>query len=147
MNADSSSSHPPIEQELLECPVNYTLKLIGGRWKTIILWQLHQGPKRFGDFKRAINGISERILAKQLKELEADDLINKVLYAEVPPRSEYSLTPLGQSLEPVLKSIFQWGIRYGPYFVDKPVSSATSSGGDRPAANREVNTTKEKKRV
>lgn len=113
----------PIEQELLQCPVNYTLKLIGGRWKTIILWELTKGgAKRFSDLKQDIQGISERILAKQLKELVADGLIINERFAEVPPRSEYSLTPLGQSLEPVLERIMHWGVRHGPYFADRPAA-------------------------
>ncbi|MFN7119659.1 MAG: winged helix-turn-helix transcriptional regulator [Saprospiraceae bacterium] len=102
------------QQVLEQCPVTYTLGLIGGRWKPIILWNLTQETRRFGELKRQIPMITEKMLTQQLRELEKDGLIRRKVYPEVPPRVEYSLTKLGESLRPVLDSILQWGVNNMP---------------------------------
>jgi DNA-binding HxlR family transcriptional regulator len=91
------------------CPVTATLQLIGGRWKTIILYSLTAGTKRFGEIAVRIPDISRKVLTEQLKELEADGLILREQYKEIPPRVEYSLTDLGKSLSSVISELEKWG--------------------------------------
>src|SRR5690625_6931021 len=92
------------------CWMAYTLSLIGGRWKASILWALFIDEKlRFSQLRDLLTGISERMLAKQLDELEEDEVINRIVYPEVPPRVEYELTPLGYSMQPMLKQMSEWG--------------------------------------
>jgi DNA-binding HxlR family transcriptional regulator len=98
------------EQELLQCPVTYTLSMIGGRWKAAIIWQLSEGPVRFGTLRDRVGKVSDRMLSKQLGELQEDGLVCRDAYPEVPPRVEYRLTEKGQSLEPVLEEILKWGL-------------------------------------
>lgn len=96
-------------EEISHCPVAATLELIGGRWKTIILYHLVSGTRRFGDIAVRIPKISRKVLAEQLKELERDGLIKREQFKEIPPRVEYSLTELGKSLSPVMNEIAIWG--------------------------------------
>jgi len=91
------------------CPVTATLQLIGGRWKTIILYCLSSGTKRFGEIVVRIPDISRKVLTEQLKELEADGLILREQYKEIPPRVEYSLSDLGKSLSTVIRELEIWG--------------------------------------
>lgn len=98
------------EQELLQCPVTYTLSMIGGRWKAAIIWQLSEGPVRFGVLRDRVGRVSDRMLSKQLQELQTDGLVRRESYPEVPPRVEYRLTKKGQSLQPVLEEVLKWGI-------------------------------------
>ena len=91
------------------CPVEATLELIGGKWKGIVLFYLLDGRLRFSELKRKIGCVTQRMLTKQLRELEASGLVNRIVYAEVPPRVEYELTEQGKSLEPVLQLLKQWG--------------------------------------
>jgi DNA-binding HxlR family transcriptional regulator len=93
----------------LSCPVETTLKTIGGRWKVLIIHFLLKETKRFGELTRLLGSISARTLSKQLRELEADGVIDRKDFGEIPPRVEYSLTPLGKSLEPVLLAMENWG--------------------------------------
>jgi len=97
-------------KEMTHCPVTATLELIGGKWKTIILYSLSAGTRRFGEIAVRIPDISRKVLTEQLKELEADGLILRVQYKEIPPRVEYSLTELGKSLSPVIRELEQWGM-------------------------------------
>lgn len=91
------------------CPVTATLSLIGGKWKTLILYSLTNGTKRFGEIAVRIPDISRKVLTEQLKELEADGLIHRKQYNEIPPRVEYSLSDLGKSLSSVIRELEIWG--------------------------------------
>lgn len=91
------------------CPVTATISLIGGRWKTIILYILSDHTRRFGEIAVRMPSISRKVLTEQLKELEADGLINREKFKEIPPRVEYSLTDLGKSLTPILSDMATWG--------------------------------------
>ncbi|RLL55636.1 transcriptional regulator [Mariprofundus sp. EBB-1] len=92
------------------CPVEAALEVIGGKWKSIILYHLQHETLRFNALKRVMPGITQRMLTKQLRELEADELIIRKVYAEVPPKVEYSMTDYGKTLEPVLLALQNWGI-------------------------------------
>ena len=92
-----------------DCPFIYALSLMGKRWKPAILWKISAGIYRFGEMKRAIPQISEKMLSQHLRELETDGLITRTIYPEMPPRVEYALTDLGKSLEPILKQLYIWG--------------------------------------
>lgn len=94
------------------CPVEVTVSLIENKWKVLIIRDLLSGTKRFGELKRSIDGISQKVLTSQLRDMEASGLINRKVYAEVPPRVEYSLTDLGRSLSPVLMALKEWGESY-----------------------------------
>ncbi|MEM9538425.1 MAG: helix-turn-helix domain-containing protein [Cyanobacteria bacterium P01_E01_bin.42] len=95
----------------VNCPVEITLKAIGGRWKVLILRELFIEVKRFGQLQRALTGITQKMLTQQLREMEADGIVHREVYAQVPPKVEYSLTPLGRSLKPVIDSMHEWGIQ------------------------------------
>ncbi len=101
-----------MEKELPPCPVETTLLLIGDKWKVLILRDLLAGTKRFGELKSSLGTISQKVLTQNLRAMEADGLVERTVYAEVPPRVEYTLTQLGKSLEPILKSMWNWGIQY-----------------------------------
>ncbi len=94
------------------CPAEITLQLIDHRWKLVIFHELLQGTRRFSNLERKIPGVSHRVLTNQLRELERDGLVQRRIFPEVPPRVEYSLTPLGRSLKPVLVTMHNWGARY-----------------------------------
>lgn len=98
-------------KEKTQCPVTATLQLIGGRWKTLILYSLTNGTKRFGEIAVRIPDISRKVLTEQLKELSADGLIQREQFKEIPPRVEYSLTELGKSLSPVIHELEIWGTK------------------------------------
>src|SRR5262245_43397209 len=91
------------------CPVEATLDVIGGKWKPLILWWLHQQTCRFAELRRLIPGISEKMLIHHLRELEEDGILERRVYAAVPPKVEYSLTEYGRSLEQALRTICEWG--------------------------------------
>jgi DNA-binding HxlR family transcriptional regulator len=95
-----------------ECPTERTLQVLGGGWKFAIIHFLFGKTRRYSELKRHLRGITPRMLAKQLRELERDGIVRRKVYAEVPPRVEYSLTPLGTSLRPVLQSMFDWGTQH-----------------------------------
>ncbi len=99
-------------KELPACPVETTLALIGDKWKVLILRDLISGKKRFGELQRSIGKVSQKVLTSNLREMEANALVERTVYAEVPPRVEYSLTELGQSLKPILDSMWAWGETY-----------------------------------
>jgi DNA-binding HxlR family transcriptional regulator len=91
------------------CPVEATARIVGGRWKAAVLEQLFQGSKRFSELKRAIEGITQRTLSQQLRELQRTGIIERTVYADTPPRVVYSTTPLGKSLRPLLDAMCRWG--------------------------------------
>jgi len=91
------------------CGLDATLRVISGKWKPLILYFLLQGPNRYGELKRAVRGVSDKVLIQQLKELEADGILRRTDYKEVPPRVDYSLTPLGRSLAEALAPLCTWG--------------------------------------
>lgn len=99
-------------KELPACPVETTLTLIGDKWKVLILRDLMPGTKRFGELKKSIGSVSQKVLTAQLRTMEESGLISRKVYAEVPPKVEYSLTALGQSLRPILDSMQNWGEEY-----------------------------------
>jgi DNA-binding HxlR family transcriptional regulator len=101
-----------VEQKKIKCPAETTLKVIGGRWKIPLLYHLFQGVKRFSELQHAIDGISQKVLTQQLREMERDGIIHREVYAQVPPRVEYSLTALGESLKPVIDEMCRWGIMF-----------------------------------
>ena len=91
------------------CPAEVTLQVLGGRWKTVILWHLFSGTKRFSELRRAVGGITQKMLTQQLRELETEGVVRRKVYPEVPPKVEYSVTALGASLRPVVAAMCQWG--------------------------------------
>ncbi len=95
------------------CHVETTLHIISGRWKVLIIQQLLEDKKRFNQLQRELGGITHRTLSKQLREMEDNGLIKRKDYGEIPPRVEYSLTPLGKSLTPILFAMHDWGEKYG----------------------------------
>lgn len=99
-------------KELPACPVETTLTLIGDKWKVLILRDLLTGTKRFGELKKSVGGVSQKVLTAQLRDMEESGLVNRKVYAEVPPRVEYSLTKLGKSLNPILDAMKCWGEDY-----------------------------------
>ena len=100
------------KKELPACPVETTLLLISNRWKVLILRDLLAGTKRFGALKKSVGNISQKVLTSNLRSMEEDGLLTRQIYPEVPPRVEYTLTPLGQSLKPVLDAMWNWGEGY-----------------------------------
>ncbi len=100
------------KKTLPACPVETTLLLIGSKWKVLILRDLSPGKKRFGELKKSIGSVSQKVLTAQLREMEADGLLTRTVYPEVPPRVEYELTELGHTLKPVLDSLWSWGEDY-----------------------------------
>lgn len=94
------------------CPVEACVEVVGGKWKGVILFHLLGGTKRFNELLRLIPGVTQRMLTRQLRELEDDRIIERKIYAEVPPKVEYSLTEFGKTLEPVLRMLQGWGAQY-----------------------------------
>ena len=106
------------KEELSACPVATTVKLIGNKWKLLILRDLLAGTKRFGELRKCIGGISQKVLTDNLRSLEEDGIVIRKIYAEVPPRVEYSLSELGETLRPIIKVMEQWGTAYKARFED-----------------------------
>lgn len=101
-----------VGKDLPACPVETTLMLISDKWKVLILRDLLSGTKRFGELKKSIGGVSQKVLTTQLRQMEDSGLLNRTVYPEVPPRVEYTLTELGYSLKPVLDAMGSWGEAY-----------------------------------
>lgn len=106
-----------LEQKIIEkniavvcdCPITAAIGIVGGKWKPVIIWILIDGPRRFGELHKTIPGIALKVLSRHLKELEADGIITRKVYAEVPPRVEYALTEKGRSLNDVMQLFADWG--------------------------------------
>lgn len=94
------------------CPVETTLTLIGDKWKVLILRDLRSGTKRFGELRRSLSGISQKVLTSNLRDMEESGLISREVFPEVPPRVEYALTELGESMTPILDAMASWGEEY-----------------------------------
>lgn len=101
-----------MEVQLPACPVETTLLLIGDKWKVLILRDLVGGTKRFGELKKSIGSVSQKVLTAQLRDMEQKGLVERKVYAEVPPRVEYTLTDTGYSLKPILDAMDDWGKEY-----------------------------------
>lgn len=100
------------KSNLPACPIETTLLLIGDKWKVLIIRDLFDGTRRFNELKRSLNGVTQKMLTQQLRQLESDGVIHREVYAVVPPKVEYSLTELGKSLKPVMDVLTQWGNHY-----------------------------------
>ena len=104
-------------EELPECPVATTVQLIGNKWKLLIIRNLLRAPQRFSELKRTIPGISQKVLTDNLRALEADGLIDREVFAEVPPRVVYSISALGDALRPIIDAMQAWGTEYKKNFL------------------------------
>lgn len=109
---ESSTNQANKQAALNSCPVTFTLDRIGGRWKVLILYNLNDGPLRYGELRRAMPVITEKMLIQQLKELESDKLVVREVKAVVPPNVTYRLTEAGLALKPVLEAMANWGLNY-----------------------------------
>ena len=112
-------------EKIYECPVEATLDVVGGKWKPLILFYLLQETYRFGELRRLLPGVTQRMLTQHLRELEADGIVHREVYREVPPRVEYSMTDFGRSLEPVLQQMVEWGERYMNRVAEIKANEAT----------------------
>ncbi len=110
------------------CAVEATLDVIGGRWKGVILFHLLAGTKRFNELHRLVEGCTQRMLTLQLRELEQDGVVQRTVYAEVPPKVEYSLTEFGRSLEPILLLMRTWGEQYTQQLVQRQTHEDEPAG-------------------
>jgi DNA-binding HxlR family transcriptional regulator len=104
--------HREINTTETKCGVETTIAVIGEKWRAMILYDMLDGPRRFGELDRLIPEVTQRMLTLQLRELEDDGIIHREVYKQVPPKVEYSLTPFGRSIEPILLMMQQWGERY-----------------------------------
>ncbi|MGJ7922394.1 winged helix-turn-helix transcriptional regulator [Neobacillus sp. LXY-4] len=117
-----------MQDKLFNCEKELTLSVIGGKWKMLILWHLgKEGTKRFGELKSLMPGITQRMLVNQLRELEEDLIIERKVYPVVPPKVEYSLTEQGQTLMPILDSMYEWGKNYIETVINNQEIKADSS--------------------
>ena len=116
------------------CAVEAALEVIGGKWKGAILYRLLDKKKRFNELKRFFPSLTQRILTQQLRELERDGVISRKVYAEVPPRVEYSLTEFGRSLEPALRMLSEWGASHVEQIIKNREKSAAASTHQKSAA-------------
>lgn len=115
-----------MKMSLPACPVETALVLMGDRWKMLIVRDLLTGTKRFGELKKSLVGISQKVLTQHLRHMEANGLVSRKVYAEVPPRVEYTLTEVGQSLRGIHDAMMQWGEEY-----QKKAQADTSTYGDK----------------
>lgn len=108
-----------MKKEFPECPVETTLTLVSNKWIVLILRDLFNGTKRFGELRKSLAPISQKVLTQQLRAMESNGIVHREVYAEVPPRVEYSLTELGLSLKPIVMSMSEWGIWYKNFIESK----------------------------
>ncbi len=104
------------KDELPACPVATTLSLIGSKWKILIIRNLISRPWRFNELKKDLDGISQKVLTDSLRSMEEDGIVTRTVYTEVPPRVEYSLSPLGETMKPIIDSMAKWGDEYKKSF-------------------------------
>ncbi len=100
------------KEELPECPVATTVQLIGSKWKLLILRNLLERPWRFNELRKSLDGISQKVLTDSLRSMEEDGIITRTVYPEVPPRVEYALSDLGESMQPIIKAMEEFGLDY-----------------------------------
>jgi DNA-binding HxlR family transcriptional regulator len=101
-----------VDKHLPACPVATTVGLIGNKWKILILRDVLDGPKRFGELRKSLEGISQKVLTDNLRDMEKDGLLNRTVFPEVPPRVEYSLSEIGETMRPIIKQMEAWGSMY-----------------------------------
>ncbi len=116
------------------CPMEATLDVIGGRWKGVILYHLLDGEKRFGELRRLLPDVTQRMLTLQLRELEEDEVIHREIYKQIPPKVEYSLTELGRSLEPTIALMCCWGERYLSRLAERTADAESGAPAGRSPA-------------
>ncbi|MCX7920786.1 MAG: helix-turn-helix transcriptional regulator [Clostridia bacterium] len=109
------------------CSLELVLDIIGGRWKVLILWHLNQGTMRFGELKKVLSGITQKMLTQQLRELEQAQIIERKVYAQVPPKVEYSSTQYGKSLQPILHMMCDWGNEYSANILNLQTKKCTKT--------------------
>ncbi|QDS94489.1 putative HTH-type transcriptional regulator YybR [Roseimaritima multifibrata] len=125
MDTNGKSRH--LSYDPPACPVEATLELIGGKWKGIILFHLLDGRLRFSELKRCVGCVTQRMLTKQLRDLEASGLVNRIVYAEVPPRVEYELNAEGESLRGILKELKKWGEGHAVKLLEERARNETEN--------------------
>ena len=101
------------------CPVEMVIDLVSGKWKLLILRELMKGTRRFSQLQRSIPGITQKMLTKQLRDLESAGIVSRKVYPQVPPKVEYSLTPIGKSLREIFDAMHRWGVRYAQSLKDR----------------------------
>ncbi len=107
------------------CGMTVAIDVVGGKWKLHLMWVLGTGPRRFGQIRRLLTGVSEKVLAENLRQLEASGVVHREVYPEVPPRVEYSLTPLGEELAVALRPLEEWGDRHRRELTANLLASAS----------------------
>jgi len=117
---DTEELRGPVGRALEVCPVELAIAVIGGAWKMTTVKYLSQRTHRFGELRREVGPVTPRVLTRQLRELEQDGIVERHVYAEVPPRVEYSLTPLGNSLSHLVEELDAWGAKYSAHLEDIP---------------------------
>jgi len=122
-----------VDQEF-RCPVEATIAVVGGKWKPLIIYHLLPGTRRFGELRRRLPAATQQMLTLQLRELERDGIVHREVYREVPPKVEYSLTPLGRSLEPIMTQMGEWGIGYLAARAARDPAVAEVGAEESPAA-------------
>ena len=115
------------KNEMPICPVATTVQIIGSKWKLLIMRNLLARPWRFNELKKDLSGISQKVLTDSLRSMEADGIVTRTVYAEVPPRVEYALSPLGESMRPIIMAMRQWGLDYQTMRQDKDEASETEA--------------------
>lgn len=116
-------------EEFMKCPMFTAQSLIGGKWKMFILWTLHDEAKRFSEIQRTLPEVTQSMLTKTLRDLEKDGLVHREVYRQVPPKVEYSLTPVGQKLIPVLQQLLSWGTDYMEHMGTLDPDAANQENG------------------
>lgn len=107
------------------CGMSLAIDAVGGKWKMHLMWVLAAGPQRFGEIRRTLTGVSEKVLAENLRQMEASGIVHREIYPEIPPRVEYSLTPLGRELEEALRPLEAWGDRNRDTLANRPLAPAS----------------------
>jgi len=112
MQKPDSQINDPCIKNYGDCPIGRAIALLGGKWKLPLLYNLREHTLRFNELKKALPGVTQKMLTQQLREIESDGLISRKVYAEVPPKVEYSITPIAKKLEPILDLLCGWGMEY-----------------------------------